>query len=333
MNQCFFKNIFLAFLSIFIVGKYAIAQQPAKSRTIDNLPPVAKTVDTTKHDTTTDKIEYVKSTGGLIEQPKISLRNDLPYAQTFEQKVKPLPYQPLAENNVNFRVRVWRDIDGRDIVNGMFSNARQNNYGGNRFVNILLKAITEDSITAFSGDDDRFTTPLSPQQAIAAFGGGVDTVPVINMDGDIVGHQVREKPVYPEQVYKFRVKEDWLFDRNTNRLIIRIIGIAPIMPYVSSTGEVPGSEHVVFWVYYPDIRSVLTKYLAYNPKNPGSPYTWEEVFESHRYKSTIVKSDLDNGENQSISNLIPNNTQQQKAEREKIKNKILAEERRLWEGN
>ncbi|MDR0793037.1 MAG: hypothetical protein LBE82_06990, partial [Chitinophagaceae bacterium] len=103
MNKRFFKNIFLYFLFVFIAGNYIIAQQPAKNRTLDNLPPIAKIADTPRKDTTYDHIEYIKNSSGLIEQPKISLRNDLPYTQTLEQKVKPLPYQPLSENNVNFR--------------------------------------------------------------------------------------------------------------------------------------------------------------------------------------------------------------------------------------
>ena len=332
MNNSFYKILTLLFLTI-IVANGVIAQQPQKKRPIDNIPPVAKTADTTKRDTSKDNLDFIKSTSGLMEEPKISLRNDLPYPQTLEQKVKPLPYQPLSENNVNFRVRVWRDVDGREIINGMFNNDRKNNYGGNRFINILLKAITEDSVTAFSGDDDRFTTPLTPEQAIAAFGGGLDTVPKYDLDGNVVGRQVREKPVYADQIFKFRIKEDWLFDRNTNRLMVRIMGIAPIIPFRSSTGEIAaGSEHVAFWVYYPDIRSILTKYLAYNPRNPGSPFTWEEVFESHRYKSTIVKSDLDNSENKNIDNYVPGQKLQDK-EREKITNKILSEERQLWGSN
>jgi hypothetical protein len=77
-------------------------------------------------------------------------------------------------------------------------------------------------------------------------------------------------------------------------MYIRILGIAPVVPFKSSTGEnLPNSEHPVFWLYYPDLRQDLVRVRVSDPLNLGNTITWEQVFESRMFKSRIVKSTLD----------------------------------------
>lgn len=185
-------------------------------------------------------------------------------------------------------------------------------------------------MTAFNGDDDRFTTPITFDDAMKSFGSGMDTSAVYDMEGNITSYQARNKAVDPDSIYKFRIKEDWFFDRNTSKLYVRIIGLAPIISYRLSTGEImPNSEHPAFWVYYPDLRPVLVREPAYNQYNPGALTSWEDVFESREFSGYIVKSDLNNSKNLPFKSFIKDPINRL-YEGEKVKNHIFDYEQSLW---
>jgi|GEM_PF-84461 len=279
---------------------------------------------------TTLPIEVIKSGGGLLTDTKSSLRNDNPFEDDVYDGAVPLAYQSVRQSDVPFKIRVWREIDTREKLNRRFNYDGEDDQGNRRFINILLRAIRDDSLTAFSGDDDRFTTPITFEQAMSGFGGGMDTTQVYDMQGNVSGYQVRNKAVDPDSIYKFRIKEDWFFDRNTSKLYCRIIGIAPVIPYKLSTGAViPNSERPIFWLYYPDLRQVLVRTPAYNPYNPGASTSWDDIFESREFSSYIVKSDLDNPKNQPLKNVIKDPFMRL-YEGERIKNHIFDYEQSLW---
>ena len=277
-------------------------------------------------------ITVVKGSGnGLLDSVKMSLRNDGAVQKNLIKDRIPLVYEDLREDDAVFMVRVWREIDTREKINLPFRYAAVEDNGSQRFISILLKAIKDGNVTAFSGDDDRFTTPITADDAINAFGGGFDTSKVYDMDGNVKSYQVRAKATDPDSIYKFQLKEEWIFDKEASRLFVRIIGIAPVIPYRLSTGDVvANSERPVWWVYYPDMRSILSKYEVFNPKNMGAQMTWEELFESRRFSSYIIKSSIDNPYDIPLSTVYPNNTLFRLLDGDKIKGKILDYEQSLW---
>jgi gliding motility associated protien GldN len=249
-----------------------------------------------------------------------------------------LPYQSIREDDAVYRVRVWREIDTREKINQPFRYAAVEDNGDQHFVAILLKAIKEDSASflAFSNDDDRFTTPITYDDALKAMtkamtGGNAYTKSKkFDAEGNVVGYEVRQAPVELDSIYKFQIKEDWIFDKNTSRLTVRILGIAPVAGYKLSTGELmQGSEQPLFWVYYPNLRPIIAKYQAYNPKNLSSRMTWEELFENRVFSSYIVKSTLDNPKDQAFSKYI-NDPLFRLYAGDKIKDKIFDYEQALW---
>jgi gliding motility associated protien GldN len=281
---------------------------------------------------TTLPITVIKSSGnGLLDSTKISLRNDGAVVQNTVRDRIPLAYEDIREDDAVFRVRVWREIDAREKMNLPFRYSAVEDNGSQRFISILLNAIKEGEVTAFSADDDRFTTPITADEALNAFGGGSDTVKVYDDDANVKGYQVRPRATDPDSIYKFRLKEEWVFDKESSRLYVRILGIAPVIPYKLSTGDiVPNSERPVWWVYYPDLRPILAKYDVYNPKNLGAEMSWEELFESRMFSSYIVKSTVDNPFNLSLSQIYPNNTLFRLLDGEKVKDKIFNYEQSLW---
>jgi gliding motility associated protien GldN len=299
---------------------------PANSSAYGNANNQAPSIDTTL------PITVVKGSGnGLLDTVKMSLRNDDAVQRNLVKDRTPLAYEDIREDDAVYMVKVWREIDTREKINLPFRYAAVEDNGSQRFISILLKAIKDGDVTAFSGDDDRFTTPITADDAMNAFGGGSDTSKVYDSDGNVVAYQVRAKAVDPDSIYKFRIKEEWIFDKESSRMFVRILGIAPVIPYRLSTGDiVANSDRPVWWVYYPDLRPILAKYEVYNPKNIGAQMTWEELFESRMFSSYIVKSSIDNPYDLPLSAVYPNNTLFRLLEGEKIKNKIFNYEQSLW---
>jgi gliding motility associated protien GldN len=227
--------------------------------------------------------------------------------------------------------KVWRELDLREKMNQTFLYKGQEDNGDQNFISILLKAVQDGKVTAF--DDERFTTPLSLDEVgKRASGGSNDTIPItdINDMSKVVKLKVVKKAFNPEDIKKFRLKEEWIFDRESSRMVCRIIGIAPLKSeFVEGTRRELGSS-VMFWVYYPDLRPTLARYEVYNSKNMGAQrMTWEELFEARMFSSYITKSTLDNPGNKTIRQMIKDPILAL-LEGDNIKERIFNYEQDLW---
>jgi gliding motility associated protien GldN len=280
-------------------------------------------------DTTLPITVITSSNDGLLDSTRPSLRNDASVELNLIKDRTPLTYENIREDDAVYRVRVWREIDAREKMNQAFRYGAKDDNGSLRFINILIRAIKDGSLTAFSPDDDRFTTPITPEKAISAFGGGFDTSKRYDLQGNIVGYVVQPKAIDPDSIYQFKIKEEWVFDKETSRMYVRILGIAPVYNKYSTTGILLGPV-TAWWVYYPDARPVLSKYEVYNPKNFGNDMTWEELFESRMFSSYIIKSSMDNPSDQNLTALIKDPLFRL-LQGEKIKDKIFDYEQNLWQ--
>ncbi len=272
------------------------------------------------------------SGGGLTDTIKQSLRNDNAIERNLVKERTPLAYENIREDDAVYRQKVWRVIDARQKLNLPFRYSATEDNGNQRFISILFNAINgTDSVTAFSADDDRFTTPLTKQEVQKILSGGVgyDTSDVTDLNGNVVKKEVRARQVSLDSIYKFKVKEEWIFDKESSRMFVRILGIAPMMRARTTSGIDLGDDIVLFWVYYPDLRATLAKYEVYNGKNYGSRMSWEELFESRMFDSYIVKSTIDNPFDKEFKDYIKDPLFRL-LEGENVKEKIFNYEQSLW---
>jgi gliding motility associated protien GldN len=279
-------------------------------------------------------IEMAPRTGGFTDSTKPSLRNDAAYEKSGMKDRTPLQYDHLRGDDALFTERVWREIDTREKINQVFNYKADDDNGDQRFVQILVKAVRDKKATAFSADDDRFTTPLDSAafEKLLTGGAACDTLPVYKISDptQIEKYVVDCSSLNPDDIVKFRVKEDWVFDRESSRLVCRILGIAPLKTILGVDKKTERGATPMFWIYYPDLRPTLAKYEVYNPKNMGqSRMTWEELFESRMFSSYIVKSTMDNPQNKFIRNYIKDPILAL-LEGDNIKDKIFNYEQDLW---
>jgi gliding motility associated protien GldN len=134
-----------------------------------------------------------------------------------------------------------------------------------------------------------------------------------------------------DSFYKFQIKEEVIFDKQSSRLFWRILGIAPIKRVITSSGVDLG-DTPLFWVYYPDMRPIFAKYYVYNGKNYGARMTWEDLFESRMFHGRIIKSTLNNPFDQFLSTQtgLKQSSILQLLQGDKIQNEIFDYEQNLW---
>ncbi|MDB5208836.1 MAG: gldN [Flavisolibacter sp.] len=267
-------------------------------------------------------------TGAGPNVVKRSLRNDGIVDKSFINDRTPLPYEHLRWDDALFSEKVWRELDLREKMNQTFRYEAEDDNGSQMFMNILLDAIKKDSVVAFQ--DDRFTTPLtSVDMEAKTQGGPKDTTAVVDPTNPnkILKYIVTSESFDAKSITKLRLKEEWVFDRESSRMIARIIGLAPVREV--KRGNAVQSE-VLFWVYYPDLRKTFAKYEVYNPKNLGyGRMTWEELFEARMFASYITKSTLDNPQNKTIRGMIKDPILAL-LEGENLKERIFNYEQDLW---
>jgi len=264
---------------------------------------------------------------------KKSLRQDAAFDKSAITERTPLPYEHLRWDDALYTERVWREIDLREKMNMPFRYQAQDDNGDQRFITIILKAVRSGEVTAFDAQDDRFTTPLNVDGVNKTMSGGVsDTVAVKdpNDPSRTISYKVVQTSFNPDDIMKFRIKEEWVFDREASRMFVRILGIAPLKTIYLPDGVTERGSAPMFWVYYPDLRPTLAKYEVYNSKNMGTGrMTWEELFESRMFSSYIVRSTLDNPLNKNLRSYIKDPILAL-LEGDNIKDKIFNYEQDLW---
>ncbi len=269
-------------------------------------------------------------TSGMIDNAiKKSLRPDNAFDKFGSSVRMPLAYEHLRWDDALFTEKVWRELDLREKINQIFRYQNEDDNGSQMFIDMLLNVVKTGEVTAFS--DERFTTPMSLKEIEQLTVGSADTVgrTDVNDPSKIVEYVVTRASFDPKTVNKIRIKEEWIFDKESSRMFVRILGIAPLKTVYLPNGQERGTS-VMFWVYYPDLRPLFASNEVYNPKNMGiSRMTWEELFESRMFSSYIVKSTLDNPSNKLIRALIKDPILAL-LEGDNIKEKIFNYEQDLW---
>ena len=269
-----------------------------------------------------------------LGETRKSLRNDNAIELNPIKDRTPLAYEDIREDDAVYRQRIWLELDIHEKMNLPFLYQANEDNGNQRFFSILMNCVKNDSITPFSGDDDRFTTPITFKDIAKLLVGGIRTVEVPDLTADptLTKGIMKDSSIYdefdPDIIQKYWIKEDIIFDKESSRLHFRILGIAPL-----KTIRLPDSTYTVtplFWIYYPDIRSSLAKYQAYNGKNYGARMSWEEIFEGRMFASRVVKSTIDNPYDRYIEGYIKDPILRL-LEGENMKEKIFNYEQDLWQ--
>lgn len=239
-----------------------------------------------------------------------------------------LPIYKVREIDIAWQATVWRKIDARQKQNMAFKYTGDEYTGGGAFIEILNDAVKKGKIQAFSNVDDRFTQVLSMAEFEKVLGTGKDTTFITDV---ITGEEIQkiiDNEFNVNSVNQYELKEKWIFDRNRGRMVVQIIGIAPLKDVLDpNTGEYISSSPM-YWLHYPDLRPLLVNYEVYNPKNDLKRMSWTDFLDGHFYQSYVVKTSLNNH----LDRYIPEqNTLKALADGERLLNDIIQQEMDMWQ--
>ncbi len=257
------------------------------------------------------------SSGAVFAQEPL----DGAYTKTTTKEKEPIPYDYIREADVFWAKRIWRMIDVREKMNLPFK------YPQLPLIQIIHTAAKNGELTVYDNnviDADQFKQVLSIDD-VKKMGAKTDTVMQINPVTLEEETSIQKTELTWDKIVKYRIKEDWIFDQETSTMIVRIIGIAPVMEDFDASGNYRG-DMTMYWIYYPDLRPILAKYEVFNPKNDAVRMSWEDIFEFRTFESYIYKE----------SNVYDRNVQEYATgmdaliEADKIKDELFIKEHDLW---
>ena len=143
-----------------------------------------------------------------------------------------IPYPALREADVMYVRRIWQDVDLRQKINQMFYFPVDPIEDRKNLFDVIRYALeVEGSLTAYgtgpAGDDDEFRYPLSGTQ-IDSLLNPVVIIPQFDpVTGEVIGSMEAQTTINSQDIVRYRLKEDWVWDRQRSQRHVRIIGIAP----------------------------------------------------------------------------------------------------------
>ena len=251
-------------------------------------------------------------------------QDDIFYDNDLEN-VSPVPFPAIRKGDVMWSKRIWREVDMRQKMNQPFYYPIEPHNNWRNFITVIMDALKEGSITAYDiSTTDEFLVPLTYQEIITR---QIDTVhrtltrpyPPYNEYDTVIFSEFD-----PTKVLRIRIKEDWYFDKERSQMLVRILGVCPVM-----IKERDGEEfsEPLFWVYFPEARTVLARSEVFNRYNDAARRSYDEVFMKRIFTSYVYKEQ--NVYDRRISEYAVGLDALLEAER--IKNELLNFEQSLWE--
>lgn len=214
------------------------------------------------------------------------------YIKEHTKTKRVVPYTHIREADVMWARRVWRTIDLREKMNHpLYYPTEAINDRKSLFDVIRQGLMVDGSITAYDAGplltDDEFKKPLLATELKDMFT-RMDTQYTENLETGDMDMVVQEINLESRDVMMYKLKEDWIFDKQRSTMDIRIIGIAPMREVRGEDGEVRGYAPM-FWLYYPECRYVFANWDAFNRENDAERRSFEDIFWKRQFSSYITK--------------------------------------------
>jgi gliding motility associated protien GldN len=256
-------------------------------------------------------------------------------------------YVPLRQADIMWSRKIWREIDLRQKINHPFYYPMNNGEPDaavtddrKSLIDVIYGAILEGTITAYAGAayDDEFREEMSDKEILNV--GNAEQKMIKVYDKVLISQGVDPRlaqkdslvniPFDRNIIKKWRLKEEWFFDKQRSVMDVRIIGLAPLQEDRDELNPkiLLGTFSPLFWVWFPEARKVLINAEVFNSvKNDAERRTYDDIFWKRMFASTIVKEAnvMDRDVNEYMVGL------DALLEAERIKTEIFNIEHDLWE--
>jgi len=253
------------------------------------------------------------------------------YEKTHIPKKEPVPYKFTREADVYWSKTIWRIIDLKEKMNLPLYYPTEATMSRPNLVKLITESIKNEGTKIYDPITKvEFTVETSRDEVERGLGAGKDSALV-----DGVWKFAPKDPKY-EQVTKLELKELWFFNKQYSSIEVRIVGLCPIRVYskadnnavADSSAAETLEQKKLFWVYYPDVRRILTQNSAFNVKNDAQNISYDDLFTQRRFSSYIIQESNAYNDRAIVEY---QNGMDVLYESERIKESIFTWEHDLWE--
>jgi len=101
-----------------------------------------------------------------------------------------------------------------------------------------------------------------------------------------------------KDIVGYRLKEEWIFDKQKSMRLVRIIGLAPLVAIDPANQQVlqyyPNEEvRPLFWLHYPSCRIWFSSKDVFNMNNQANRNNYDDIFEMRKFSAHVIKEDND----------------------------------------
>ena len=231
-------------------------------------------------------VSFVKLTAQDIKT-EVYVREHIPHKT-------PVPYAYVREADVMWAKDVYRIIDLKQKQNLALYYPTHPIGDRMNLIDLLLYGIDNEGIRAFSTDDplNEFTIPMTRDQIDEVFEAGIDTIPTQDINTGEIKEMVITQERKTDEVKQIMIKEKWFFDKNHSVMKVRIVGIDPIRVYNQLDEQGLPTDLILkkqtFWVYYPEVRPLLTNHEIFNRYNDAQRISFDDFMMQRRFSSFII---------------------------------------------
>jgi len=239
-----------------------------------------------------------------------------------------VPYPHLRQADVMWRKRVWEMIDVRQKINHSLYFPLEELADRQSLFDVIRQGLEDGSITCYSlgptQEDDEFRYPFTSSEVDSLLN-PIVTRYVENLDTGNKDEKKVEEPITSEDVVAYKLKEDWIFDKQRSERTVRIIGIAPVVEKKSESGEVIGKKEL-FWLYFPECRYIFANAEVFNLHNDAQRVSFDDLFFKRLFHGYVTKEE--NVYNRAIESYAKGLDALMESER--IKEELFLTEHDLW---
>jgi gliding motility associated protien GldN len=206
-------------------------------------------------------------------------KDDYTYEQNIVKERTVVPDAHIREADVLYRKRIQRVIDSREKMNRIMR------WPKNPLHEIVYAAAVDGDIKAYKSDS--FKTTFTREEILQK-GTREITTQIEDPPGSGYFKDTTIKTEFqPERITRYRIIEDWIFEKQRGMYFPRIIGVAPLYKLErqgQDLGYIP-----LFFVLYDELEHILVNETVFNRHNDAMRLSYFDIFEQRMFSSYITK--------------------------------------------
>jgi gliding motility associated protien GldN len=254
-----------------------------------------------------------------------------PYKRTELAERKVIQYPPLREADVIYAKRIERIIDVREKKNLVMNWPKS---ALNKIIyDLVLTGEPTESGKLRAYRTDSLSNAMLIQD-IRKVGCDINTIQIHDPnapDSDIYAtiDKVDTTLFDPSTIKRWKIVEEWIFDKQRSMFFPRIIALAPL--FQPNLNGVLFPEQPMFYISYLDARQFLANTECFNRQNDAMRFTFYDFFEQRLFSSYITKENNDKDFAIKDFDEFKNNPRDALYDSERIKIDMMNWESDLWE--